>query len=54
MQYGQIQAHYIWNNIDGLTVIAPDDVSRLLERMPIKKLCGIDKKMQRHLNMMSI
>jgi len=39
---------------DGLTVIAPEDVSRVLERMPIKDLCGVGKKMQRHLNMMSI
>lgn len=39
---------------DGLTVIAPEDVARVLERMPIKELCGIGKKMQRHLNMMSI
>jgi DNA polymerase-4 len=39
---------------DGLTLIAPEDVSRVLERMPINELCGIGKKMQRHLNMMSI
>ena len=39
---------------DGLTVIAPENVSRILERMPIKELCGIGKKMQRHLNLMSI
>lgn len=39
---------------DGLTIIAPEDVSRILERMPIKELCGIGKKMQRHLNTMSI
>ncbi len=39
---------------DGLTIIAPDDVLRVLERMPINELCGIGKKMQRHLNMMSI
>ena len=39
---------------DGLTVIKPEDVSRILERMPIKELCGIGKKMERHLNMMSI
>lgn len=39
---------------DGLTIIAPDDVLRVLERMPINKLCGIGKRMQRHLNMMSI
>jgi len=39
---------------DGLTTIRPEAVSRVLERMPIKELCGIGKKMERHLNMMSI
>ena len=39
---------------DGLTIIKPEDVSRILERMPINELCGIGKKMMRHLNMMSI
>jgi len=39
---------------DGLTVIAPENVARILEPMPIQELCGIGKKMQRHLNMMSI
>ena len=39
---------------DGLTIIVPEDVSRILERMPISALCGIGRKMERHLNMMSI
>lgn len=39
---------------DGLTIIKPEDVSRVLERMPINELCGIGKKMDRHLAMMSI
>lgn len=39
---------------DGLTIIRPEEVSRVLERMPIKELCGIGKKMERHINMMSI
>ncbi len=39
---------------DGLTVINPEDISRVLERLPIQELCGVGKKMQRHLNMMSI
>jgi len=39
---------------DGLTVITPENVPRTLEQMPIKELCGIGKKMQRHLNTMSI
>lgn len=39
---------------DGLTVIKPEDVARVMERLPIQELCGIGKKMQRYLNMMSI
>lgn len=39
---------------DGLTRIKPEDVTRILERMSIKELCGIGKNMERHLNMMSI
>jgi DNA polymerase-4 len=39
---------------DGLTVIRPEDVARVLERLPIKDLCGVGRKMERHLNMMSI
>jgi DNA polymerase-4 len=39
---------------DGLTIIDPEDVARVLERLPIKELCGIGKKMERHINMMSI
>lgn len=39
---------------DGLTVIEPENVARILEPMPIKELCGIGRKMERHLNMMSI
>ena len=39
---------------DGLTVITPENVARTLERMPIQELCGVGKKMQRHLNIMSI
>jgi DNA polymerase-4 len=39
---------------DGLTVIESESVAGVLERMPIKELCGIGRKMERHLNMMSI
>ena len=39
---------------DGLTIIKPEDVTRTLERLPIKELCGVGRKMERHLNMMSI
>lgn len=39
---------------DDLTIINPEDVSRTLERLPIGDLCGVGKKMQKHLNMLSI
>lgn len=39
---------------DGLTTITPDEVSRTLEHMPIRELCGIGKKVERHLLLMSI
>jgi DNA polymerase-4 len=39
---------------DGLTIINPEDVARVLERMPVRELCGIGRKMERHINMMSI
>ena len=39
---------------DGLTTIRPEDVSRVLEHMPIKELCGIGRKTEQQLNMMSI
>jgi DNA polymerase-4 len=39
---------------DGLTIIEPEDVSRVLERLPIRELCGIGRKTERLLNMMSI
>jgi DNA polymerase-4 len=39
---------------DGLTVIKPEDVARVMERLAIQELCGIGRKMQRHLNLMSI
>lgn len=39
---------------DGMTVIRPEDVSRVLETMPIKELCGIGRNMERALTMMSI
>ncbi len=39
---------------DGLTVIKPEEVSKVLESMPIGELCGIGKKMERHLNLLSI
>ena len=39
---------------DGLTIIAPEDVSRILERMPVGELCGIGKKTAYRLKVMSI
>ncbi len=39
---------------DGLTVIQPDEVSRVLEHLPINELCGIGGKMDKHLAMLSI
>ncbi|MBJ6749794.1 DNA polymerase IV [Geomonas anaerohicana] len=34
---------------DGLTVIAPDQVARVMERLPIQELCGIGAKTQQRL-----
>lgn len=39
---------------DGLVIIRPEEVSRVLEQLPIRELCGIGRKMERHLNMMNI
>jgi len=39
---------------DGLTVIKPENVSRILERMPVGKLCGVGKKTERQLALLSI
>jgi DNA polymerase-4 len=39
---------------DGLTLIRPEDVARILETVPIKDLCGIGSKMNRHLTLYGI
>lgn len=39
---------------DGLTVIRPDDISKVLDRVPIKDLCGIGKKTEKQLTMYGI
>jgi DNA polymerase IV len=39
---------------DGLVILAPDDVSRVLERMPVGELCGIGKKTAYQLKVMNI
>ncbi len=39
---------------DGLTIIKPDDVTKVLETIPVNDLCGVGKKMARHLALLSI
>lgn len=39
---------------DGMTVIPPDRVEQILEKIPIGDLCGIGKKTQRQLNLLGI
>lgn len=39
---------------DGLVIIRPDDVASTLENIPIADLCGIGKKMERHLKLLGI
>ena len=39
---------------DGLTVIFPDDVSRVMDSLPIKDLCGIGSRSERRLNLLGI
>jgi len=39
---------------DGLTIIEPGNVDRILEPLPIRALCGIGRKMEQHLLMMGI
>jgi DNA polymerase IV len=39
---------------DGLTVIKPEEVSRVLERIPAKDLCGIGRKTERQLTLYGI
>ena len=39
---------------DGLTIIRPDEVSQVLEPLPIKDLCGVGSRMERHLNLLGI
>lgn len=39
---------------DGLTIIEPENVKRILEHLPVKELCGVGRKMERHLLMMGI
>jgi DNA polymerase-4 len=39
---------------DGLVLISPDDVSDVLENLPVKELCGIGPNLTRHLAAMGI
>jgi len=39
---------------DGLTIIRPDDVARILEHLPVQELCGIGRKTEQQLVMMGI
>lgn len=39
---------------DGLVFITEESKAAILEHLPIKDLCGIGRKMERHLNMMNI
>lgn len=39
---------------DGLTIIPSGEISSILEQMPVQELCGIGRKMERHLLMMGI
>jgi DNA polymerase IV len=39
---------------DGLTVILPAEIPRILERLPVKDLCGIGRKLEQQLLMMGI
>ena len=39
---------------DGLTILKPEDVSRILERMPVGELCGIGKRTAYQLKVMNI
>jgi len=39
---------------DGLTIIRPDEVSRVIDPLPIKDLCGVGSRMERHLHLLGI
>jgi DNA polymerase-4 len=39
---------------DGLTILRPEEVASVLERVPIGELCGIGKKMEQHLHLLGI
>jgi len=39
---------------DGLTIIRPEDVERVMERLPVRELCGIGRNVERRLLLMGI
>ncbi|GFO56885.1 DNA polymerase IV [Geomonas sp. Red276] len=39
---------------DGLTIIPPGEVSRILERVPVKDICGIGPKLQQQLTKLGV
>ena len=39
---------------DGLTIIRPEEVARILEHLPVQELCGIGRKTEQQLLMMGI
>lgn len=39
---------------DGLTIIKPDQIENILENLPIEEICGIGRKMKKHLNLLGI
>ena len=39
---------------DGLTIIKPDEIENVLENLAIEEICGIGRKMKKHLNLMGI
>ncbi len=36
---------------DGLTVLQPDDIARIMEHLPVGELCGIGKQLERNLSL---
>ena len=39
---------------DGLTIIRPDEVSQVIDPMPVKDLCDVGSRMERHLQLLGI
>jgi len=39
---------------DGLTIIRPEEIDRLMEKLPIRDLCGVGKRTERRLNELGI